>query len=170
MTFKDDFKQGYNEGRLQSATMPGYQKAIILGIAIVLIACVVFFSSVDAMCVPNDVNTIFPANPQSIDVPRLPETFSGKVVCGDMLIPDGTIVSIYGSNESITTVNGKFGGVGSFDKKLVVSGKRDGDIIRFMVNGRPCNIQSTGWSYTTFHSGQHKDITLVVSSNCCKRN
>jgi len=72
-------------------------------------------------------------------VPALPEEVYGTVTCGGTPAPAGTVVAalINGAICGEITLDeaGVMGGAGTFDERLIVTGKNAGDVVSFTVNG-----------------------------------
>jgi len=103
-----------------------------------------------------------PALPVSADIP-LPEEFYGDIIVNGRTAPVGTVITAKigsAARGSITTTTvGKYGGLGTFDSRLVVAGEESevGETITFWISGS--RAEHTAVVYAP---GQSTELDLTV--------
>jgi hypothetical protein len=76
-------------------------------------------------------------------IPPMPEEFYGNVTINGMPAPAGILIEARINGQSAgsltTTTDGFYGGTGTFDPRLIVSGQNNGQVISFFVGGLEAN-------------------------------
>jgi hypothetical protein len=90
--------------------------------------------------------------------PVLPAEYYGQVTLNGNPAPVGTEISVTINNVVVgsiqTTAAGYYGGSGTFDPRLTVSGTADGQTLVFLINGNTADQTSV------FHPGKTQQLSL----------
>ncbi len=102
--------------------------------------------------------------------PQLPEAYYGTISINSVTAPAGTeITAMINGNEKgrfVTTQPSVFGGPGTFDTKLIVSGSEYdvGETVTFLINGLQADQEDS------YNPGTNTNLDLTVSSAVCRGN
>ena len=108
--------------------------------------------------------------PAALAAPPLPSEFYGNITISGTPAPAGTMINATIDGQAVGTFvtlsSGVYGGSGTFDPRLSISGTEDGKSVAFFINGERADQTSI------FHPGttQRLDLTIVIMENTSATN